>query len=144
MGLAYNFRGSVHDHHGGTHDSIQADLVLKEPRVLHFDPKAVRTRLSFTSSQEEALDPHWAELEQRDPHSGTLPPTRLHLLIVPLPMGQSLKHVSLWGPFLFKQPQCLPAIVWEMSCKRRKLKQVEQRGGSDSILGEGEWHGLLK
>ena len=31
------------------------------------------------------------------PHNDTLPPTRPHLLIVPLPMGQAFKHMSLWG-----------------------------------------------
>jgi hypothetical protein len=36
------------------------------------------------------------------PHSNTVPPTRSHLLIVPLPMGQAFTHMSLWGPFLFK------------------------------------------
>jgi phenylalanyl-tRNA synthetase beta subunit len=45
--LAYRFRGSVHYHHGGKHGSIQADVVLEELRVLHFDPKAARRRLSF-------------------------------------------------------------------------------------------------
>jgi hypothetical protein len=35
---------------------MQAVLVLEEPKVLHFDPKAVRKRLSSTSSQEEALE----------------------------------------------------------------------------------------
>jgi hypothetical protein len=64
-------------------------------------------------SQEEGLDPHWAELEHRNlkahPHSDTLPPTRPHLLptrpyflIVSLTMGQAFKHMVLWGPNLFK------------------------------------------
>jgi hypothetical protein len=44
--LVYSFRGSVHYHHGGKHDNMQADIVLeKELRVLHLDLKAVR-RLS--------------------------------------------------------------------------------------------------
>jgi hypothetical protein len=38
------------------------------------------------------------------PHSSTLPITRPHLLIVPLSMGQAFKHMSLWGPTLFKAP----------------------------------------
>jgi len=34
------FRGSIHCHHGGKHDSMQADVVLeKEPRVPHLDPQ---------------------------------------------------------------------------------------------------------
>ena len=41
LGLAYSFRGSVHYHHGGKHDSMQADMVLeKELRVLHLDLQA--------------------------------------------------------------------------------------------------------
>jgi hypothetical protein len=40
--LAYRFRGSVHYHHGGKHGSVQADVGLEEPKVLHFDPKANR------------------------------------------------------------------------------------------------------
>jgi len=45
--LAYRFRGSTRYHHGGKHGSIQADMVLEEPRVLLLDPKAVRKRLFF-------------------------------------------------------------------------------------------------
>jgi hypothetical protein len=37
LGLAFSFRGSVHYHHGGEHGSMQADLVLEEPRILHLD-----------------------------------------------------------------------------------------------------------
>ena len=38
MGLAYSFRGSVHDHHSGKHGGVQADMVLKkELRVLQLD-----------------------------------------------------------------------------------------------------------
>ena len=31
-------------------------------------------------------------------NKATPPPIRPHLLIVPLPMGQAFKHMSLWGP----------------------------------------------
>jgi hypothetical protein len=37
LGLAYSFRGSVHYHHGGKHDSMQADTVLEKLRALHLD-----------------------------------------------------------------------------------------------------------
>jgi len=70
-------------------------LGAREPRVLHLDLKAARRGLPSTGSQEEALTPHWAELEAL-PHSDVLPLTKLHLLqirshllIVPLPMGQA-------------------------------------------------------
>jgi hypothetical protein len=43
---AYNFRGSVHCHHGRKNDSTQADMVLKEWSVLHLDLKAARRGLS--------------------------------------------------------------------------------------------------
>ena len=32
-------------------------------------------------------------------------PVRPHLLIMSLPMRQTFKHMSLWGPFLLKPPQ---------------------------------------
>ena len=35
----------------------------------------------------------------------TLPLTRPHLLIVPLPMGQPFKYINVWGPNLCKPPQ---------------------------------------
>ena len=38
--LACSFRGSVHYHHDRKHGSIQADMVLEEPRVISLDPKA--------------------------------------------------------------------------------------------------------
>ena len=46
MELAYSFRGLVHYHDGGKHDSMQADMVLEEPRVLHLDQKAIKRRLA--------------------------------------------------------------------------------------------------
>jgi hypothetical protein len=41
LGLAYDFRGLVHYHHGRKHGSVQANMVLeKELRFLHVDPQA--------------------------------------------------------------------------------------------------------
>jgi hypothetical protein len=40
----------VHYHHGGKHDSLQADMVLEDPGVLHLHPKAARTNLFSASS----------------------------------------------------------------------------------------------
>jgi hypothetical protein len=80
LGLAYRFKGPVHYNHGGKNGSIHADMVLKkELRVLHLDLKIPRRRLSSSGSQEEAL--------KARSHSDTLPPTRPHLLIVPLAVG---------------------------------------------------------
>jgi hypothetical protein len=42
LGLAYRFKGSVHYHHRRKHGSMQADMVLEEPRVLHLDLTAAR------------------------------------------------------------------------------------------------------
>ena len=56
--LAYSFRGLVHYYHGSKHGSMQADMVLEEPRVLHLDPQeegggsqviSSYTPISFTS-----------------------------------------------------------------------------------------------
>jgi hypothetical protein len=76
--------------------------VQEEPRVLHFDMKAARSRLSPAGSKEEGLFPHWVELEHRDinahPHCDTLPATRPFHLTVPLPLGQvySNHHTDLF------------------------------------------------
>ena len=51
LGLAYSFSGSVHYHQGGRHGSVQADMMLEEPRVLHIDPKAARWSLSIETSK---------------------------------------------------------------------------------------------
>ena len=56
MGLTYSFRGLVHYLHGRKHGVVQADMGLKEPKVLLLDLKVARRRLSL---------PHWAELEHR-------------------------------------------------------------------------------
>jgi hypothetical protein len=53
--LAYNFRGSIHHLYDKKHVSIQANLVLEQLRVLHFNLKAARTRLSSTGKQVEHL-----------------------------------------------------------------------------------------
>jgi hypothetical protein len=73
--LAYSFKGSVHYYHGGKHGSMQRDRVLEELRVLHLDLHVSKGTI-----------PHWA---------ATSIPKRPHLIIVPLPMGQAFKHMSL-------------------------------------------------
>jgi hypothetical protein len=81
-------------------------MLEKELRVLHLYLKATKRRLSSSGNQEETLTPRWPEFKHRHlknhPHSDTLPPTRPHLLIEPLPKGQGFKHMILWGPNLFK------------------------------------------
>ena len=44
------------------------------------------------------------------PHGDTHPPSKPHLLIVPLPMGQAFKHMNLWELYLFLLPQ-LPSVI---------------------------------
>jgi hypothetical protein len=87
--LAYRFRDSAHYHYGRKHGSIQAGMVLEKLRVLHFVPKAAKEKTD-SHEFEGSLIAHQ--------HSGTLPPTRPHLLIVLLPMGQvySSHHSFLW------------------------------------------------
>ena len=99
MGLAYRFRGFkslFHYHHGGKHSSVQAAMVLEmEPRVLH-----------LIHRQQKTVCLTWHSLSIYDfkacPHSDALLPTRPHLIIAPLPMGQTFKHISLWRPYLHK------------------------------------------
>jgi hypothetical protein len=81
----------VHYHHGRKQGSVQADMVLeKELRVLRLDLQAV----------EGDCVPHCCSLsiEERDlkacPQSNTFPPTT-PCLIVPVPLGQAFKHMSL-------------------------------------------------
>ena len=57
------------------YDSFQAGTVQEE---LHLDLTVARRKLTF---------PHWQSFKTLH-HSDTLPPTRLHLLTVPLPMDQ--------------------------------------------------------
>jgi len=87
--LAYSFRGSVHHHHGRKHDSVLADMVLAELRVL--DLQAAEGTVTL----DEAYTYVW-DLKTRLP-GDTPPPTRPHLLIVSLPMGQTFKHINLRG-----------------------------------------------
>jgi hypothetical protein len=79
------------------HDRVQAGMVLeKELGILHLDLQAAKGDCV----------PHWEDLKSH-PNSDTLPPTSPYLLIVLLPMSQTLKHTSLWGPYLFKPPEFL-------------------------------------
>jgi hypothetical protein len=97
LGLAYSFRGSIHYHPGRKHGSIQANTGLeKELRVLCLDPKeARRLSLGRSGAEEETFKAH--------PYSDTLPPTRPHLLIVSLSMGQAYSnyHMKFFKRFNF-------------------------------------------
>jgi hypothetical protein len=82
---------------------------MKELSVLYLDlKKAARRRLSSTGSQEEGLDPHWAELE----HGTSKPtPTVMHFL----QQGHTSLSTTSHGPSI-KTPQwllqfMLPATV---------------------------------
>lgn len=48
---------------------MQADKVLKALRVLHLDSKATRRVLVYAETEEEALNPYWAEPDHRQPQS---------------------------------------------------------------------------
>ena len=94
--MAYSFRDLVQ--HNRKHASVQVHMVLEKWRLLHLDPKTARERLSFHTGQSMSIGDLKAQ-----PHSDTFPPTRSHLLIVPLLVGQAFKHMSLWG-HLFNPP----------------------------------------
>lgn len=81
-------KGSVHHHHG----SVQADKVLeKELRVLLWDHR------EQWKNWPELLRPQGSPPRRHSSSSkATLPPTRPHALIVPLPMD--------YGLSLFKPP----------------------------------------
>jgi hypothetical protein len=97
--LAYNFRGLVYYHHGRKHSGVQAAIMMeKELKVLHLDLQTGWRRLFYTGHSLSIGD------LKAHPHSDTLSLTRSHLLIVPLPISQAFKHMSLLGPFLFKPP----------------------------------------
>jgi hypothetical protein len=96
--MAYSFRGSVH-HHGRKDGSIQADMVLEEPRVLHLEPKAGRGRLTSAGIQEEALFCTGWGLSIGSPQSAHI--VTHFLSITPLSMGQAYSnhHIPLSGSY---------------------------------------------
>ena len=71
-------------------------MVLEELRVV--DLKAARG-LSFHTGRIRSID-----IIKDHQNCKTLPPSRLHLPIVPLPVGQAFKHMRLRWPNLFKPP----------------------------------------
>ena len=100
LGLANSFRSRVHYSHGWSHGSLQADMVLEEPRVLHLDPKAARKTVIWrqpgggslsTLGGAQALGDLKAHL-----YKDTLPLASPHLLIVPLPMGPAYANDYSW------------------------------------------------
>lgn len=79
-------------------------MLEEELRVLYHDPKAAWRRL-------------WYRRPQSCLHSDTAPPTRPHLLVVPLPMAKHW-NMSLWGPNLFKPSWRLWATLPELELMR--------------------------
>jgi hypothetical protein len=82
LGLAYRF-SSLSSR--WEHDSVQADMMQEELRVLRLHLEAARRRL--TSRQDKGIKAHI----QND----TPTPTRLHFLIVPLPEPSIYKQSHL-------------------------------------------------
>jgi hypothetical protein len=78
---------------------MQGDMVLEKLRVLHCDLKAAKRRLSSACSQEVLF--HMGQSLSRGgdlkthSHPDKHPPTRPHLLILQLPMGQTFKYMIL-------------------------------------------------
>ena len=71
-------------------------MVLEELRALHPDQKIAEETVSHTGYRLNI-----GELKSH-PHSDTLPVTRSQLLIVPLPVEQPFKHLSLRGGILLQ------------------------------------------
>ena len=62
MDLTYSFRGLVHYHHDGKHDTVQPDLVLEEPKVLNLKAaKRRHTASNKTTSSNSVTDSPWAK-----------------------------------------------------------------------------------
>jgi len=83
LGLAYRVRGSVH-YHQGKSIAASRQAWCRRSWVLHPHPKGVRNRLSIPRQLGGGCP--------SPPHSDTLPPTRPHLLIVPLPGPTYANH----------------------------------------------------
>jgi hypothetical protein len=70
LGLAYRFRSSVRYHHSKKHGSMQAVMVLEEPRVLlqhheHLNPKAARRETVFHRQPGGGALQDWTEPKHR-------------------------------------------------------------------------------
>jgi hypothetical protein len=57
LGMVYSFKGLVHYHHGEKHETLQADIVLEKPRLLHLDLKASRRLFSKACLLSDTLLP---------------------------------------------------------------------------------------
>jgi hypothetical protein len=97
--LIYSFRGLAHYHHGGKHGStFQANIALeKELRVLHLNLQAAEGNYTGHNLSLRGLKNPPSQ-QHIFPNKATSTPTRPHFLIVPIPMGQAFKHMSIWGP----------------------------------------------
>ena len=115
MELAYSFRGSVRYHHSKKHGIVQADLVLEEQRVLHFNQKAAGRRLSF---------PHWVKLEHWSPPGSTY--TVAHFLQEGHTYSNKAippKSATFHGLSIFKPPQ--PPTIKLLCCYFVALEEGE-------------------
>jgi len=98
LGMAYSFKGLVHNPHGGKHDSVQADVVLEELSSTSWSA-GTKERLCVT------LGITWAVRSQSPPPQWHTPFNKATPLNSAIPYGQAFKHMCPKGPFLFKQPQ---------------------------------------
>ena len=98
----HSFRGLVHYHRGGKHGSVQTDLVLEEPRVLHLPPQAAEG--DWVPHREGCEHIH----KTSEPTFTVTHFSRPHVLRVPLPMG-------LWWLVTFKLRQYVYMFL-DMEC----------------------------
>ena len=104
IGVAYIFRGLVHYHVG--HGDVQADMVLeKQLEVLHLDSQATGSGLRYWVWLDHIWDKAWF-------HSDILPPTRVHLLLVRLPLWAIFFLSTTWyNRVLLSQWKQVPCVV---------------------------------
>jgi hypothetical protein len=102
--MTYSFRSLIHCRHGGKHGRVQADMVLERSLesyiLIHREQKETvyYTGLSLNIGDLKTF------LHSDTSSNKAIPtPTRPHLLMVPLSMGQAFKQSV--GPNLFKPPQ---------------------------------------
>jgi hypothetical protein len=78
LGLAYSFRDSVHYHHSGNHNTVQANKALdKELSFLQLDSKASRRDCHFCTGQSLSERPSLLHLGKNIHHKGKKKPENL-------------------------------------------------------------------
>lgn len=94
-GLAYSFRGLVHCYHGRKHGSTRGEMMRKKLGAT-FSSAGWETRFSM-GFWNFKTHPHW--------HTSSNKAASLNSLKQRYSLVTNHSKLSLWRPFLFKQPQ---------------------------------------